>query len=54
MGDKAKEIIAGELKKLNKEKKLRENHFTLYEKVCRRRGINGLRTLPIDKWQYYH
>lgn len=32
MGDKAKDIIAGELKKLNKEKKLRENHFTLYEK----------------------
>jgi len=34
MGDKAKEIIAGELKKLNDAKppKLRECHFTLYEK----------------------
>lgn len=32
IGEKAKDIIQGSLKKLNDEKKLRDEHFTLYER----------------------
>jgi len=35
LGEVAKELIKKELKKLDKEEKLTENHFSLYEKFIR-------------------